>query len=93
MPTYDVVFIVSDLDYREFDATNEYSTKHRAFAIKDYVNQTSFALNFGADVVKTLNHYLNVPYTLPKLDHSVIPGISCDRTYIKCKMIFNSDGT
>lgn len=78
MSTYTVVFVVSDLDYREFHATNEYLTKHRAFAIKDYVNQTSYALNFGANVIKALDNYLNVPYVLTKLDHIALPGIECD---------------
>lgn len=84
MSTYTVVFVVSDLDSREFNVTNEHLTKHRAFAIKDYVNQTSYALNFGVNILKTLNDYLNVPYVLPKLDIIAIPGIpfeDCEGRY------------
>ena len=78
MSTYLVAFIVSDLDYREFNGTTSYLTKHRAFSVKDHVNQTSYALNLGVNVLKTLDQYLNVPNRFTKLDHSAIPGVFCD---------------
>lgn len=73
--TYTVAFIISDLDYTESNATNnEHSIKHRVFSIRDDLNQTLYALNLGMNVLQALEHYLQVPYVLEKMDQYPIPG-------------------
>lgn len=80
MSTYTLAWLVSDLDYREYETKNEpkNAIKHRIFAPKDDADQTSYALNLGVDVLKALENYFNVPYKLSKMDQTVVPGSTCD---------------
>lgn len=71
--TYLIAIIVSDFEYREFIATKENPTTQRVFTIKEYVNQTSYALTEAITILKAIENYLQVPFTLSKLDHASIP--------------------
>lgn len=73
MSTYLIAFIVSDFEYKEFIATKEFSTTQRVFTSKEYINQTSYSLVEGITILKAIENYLQVPFTLPKLDHAAIP--------------------
>lgn len=71
--TYLIAFIVSEFEYREFNATNGLPTTQRVFTSKDYINQTSYALIEGVTLLNAIGNYLQIPFVLQKLDHASIP--------------------
>lgn len=73
--TYLIAFIVSDFEYNEFIATNDFPTTQRIFTSKDYINQTSYSLVEAITTLKAIGNYLQFPFTLSKLDHAAIPDI------------------
>lgn len=73
MSTYLIAFIISDFNYREFNATNDYNTTQRIFTNIDHINQTSYALVEGITILKALENYLQIPFVLKKLDHAAMP--------------------
>lgn len=73
MSTYSIAFIISDFNYREFNATNDYTTTQRIFTHIDQINQTSYALVEGITILNALENYLQMPFVLNKLDHVAMP--------------------
>lgn len=66
---------MSDLRYSEIISTN---ITHRVFTAQKYINQTEFALSEGVTILKTIEDYLQIPFTLPKLDQAAIPDFSVE---------------
>lgn len=69
MSTYLVAFIVSNLQY--IASTN--ARRLRVFARPDELNSTVYALITGEQVINVFERYLQVNYTLPKMDQVAIP--------------------
>lgn len=78
MSTYLNAFLISDLAFKEFNSTNEYPIGQRAFATKEDVKHTTYALSLAANTLKVLHQYFDIPYELEKLDHVAVPNIDCD---------------
>lgn len=45
----------------------------RVFTHKSYLNQTNYALKEGEALLKAISDYVQVPYSLPKMDQAAIP--------------------
>lgn len=71
--TYLIAFIVSDFGYVEFNATDDNPTKQRVYANKDYVNQAEYALAEGVSILNAIAKYVQVPFSLEKMDQAAIP--------------------
>lgn len=71
MSTYLVAFIVSDFEYREKISANGF--KHRIYAQPNKIDRVQFALDKSDKILTALSNYLEVNYTLPKMDQAAIP--------------------
>lgn len=69
---YLIAFIVSDYTFTRINATDENNTTQRVFANKESIDQTSYALIEGIHILKAMENTLQVPFSLPKLDHASI---------------------
>lgn len=45
----------------------------RVFTHKSYLNQTNYALKEGEALLMAISDYVQVPYSLPKMDQAAIP--------------------
>lgn len=76
MSTYLVAIILTELSpvvtsYTSIDGRN---VTIRLWAREHLANQLEFALDFVPKVLVQLEEYLQIPYSLPKLDMITIPG-------------------
>lgn len=76
MQTYLLAFIVSDFSFTS--KTVEGYTPQRLFARPQAIRhfEGDFGLDTGIKVLTDLEHYLNVPYSLPKMDQVSIPDFA-----------------
>lgn len=70
MSTYLLAFVVSDYAYLE-DATVE--PKQRVYSQPPKIEDSRYALQAGVAIMKGLEDYLNVPYSISKMDQFGIP--------------------
>lgn len=85
MSTYLVAFIVSDLSNVSNGPTD---FPHRVFVQPKDLDSTEFALIHGEVILHSLENYLQMNYSLPKVDHVAVPDMFFDGeifipTYIK----------
>lgn len=74
MSTYLIAFAVTDFPFRA-NAANSI-VPMRAYAAPDRYERTQYALNEGEKAICVLSDYLQMPYTLPKLDMFFVSGIA-----------------
>lgn len=72
--TYLIAFFVSDYEYTEKVASDNNPYPQRVFTTKNKLHQTQYALNEGVNVLNAIENYLQVPYSLPKIDQTVVPN-------------------
>lgn len=70
MSTYLNAFVISDFPYRM--NTNEF--KHRVFARPSQIETTYLALRDGERLLQVIPQYLNISYSMPKMDQIAIPN-------------------
>lgn len=70
MSSYLIAFIISDYEYQQFNATNEFNTTQRVFTNKESIDQTSHALTESVQIVKAIENTVRIPFSLSKLDHT-----------------------
>lgn len=72
MSSYLVAFIVSDFG----NVTNTDNPKliQRVFTAKKNLDQTAYALDEGVKILDAIAKYLDVPYSLTKMDQAAIPN-------------------
>lgn len=78
MSTYTIAFVISDMDYTESNEMIGNSIRHRVFSTKSDISHTLYALNYGENILKLFEEYLQVPYGLSKMDQLVSPRITCN---------------
>lgn len=72
--TYLIAFIISDFKFVENSASS--NIRHRVYANPiDYQNG-QFSLGEGERLLNAIANYLNVPFTLPKMDQAAIPDFN-----------------
>lgn len=57
----------------ESKATDDNPTTQRVYANKDYVNQAKYALAEGVSILNAIAKYVQVPFSLEKMDQAAIP--------------------
>lgn len=73
MPTYLLAFIVSDYDFVEDAAATPIQ---RAYSEPPKKEDSRYVLKAGVDIMKKFEEYLNVKYSLPKMDQFAINQFS-----------------
>lgn len=73
--TYLVAFIVSDFKYKT-NTNGSDIFRHRTYATPAQVENTDFALHEGEKILNAISNYLNVPFTLPKMDQVGVPDFA-----------------
>lgn len=68
MSTYLLAFVISD-----FPSTDDLPENHRIFARPTAIDDTAFALKSSVLITKALEEYLQVDYTMAKMDQVAIP--------------------
>lgn len=74
MSTYLIAFIVSDFEFKEKIDAN--GLNHRIYSQPNKINSLKFALNKSVVVLPALRKYLEVDYTMPKIDHLATPAFT-----------------
>lgn len=75
MSTYLIAFIVSNFKYNEIPAgIAENPTIQRVYTSVNKLNQTTYALNEGVSLLNSISSYLDVPFSLKKMDQVAIPN-------------------
>lgn len=83
MSTYLIAFLVSDFEYKGNDASVPNTIPHRVFTDKDNLNQTAYALSEGEKILNAIAGYVNVSYSLPKMDQAAIPDFRAGGKRVK----------
>lgn len=74
MSTYLMAFIISDFSFKE--KVNENGFKHRVFAQPKEIENANYALADGEKILDALSDYLQVNFSLPKMDQAAIPDFA-----------------
>lgn len=80
MSTYLIAFVVSDFDYKK----DEKEIVYRVFSAPKDVNQTAYALEEGEAILNAIEKYVEVPFTMPKMDQVAIYGVPNFNSSGKC---------
>lgn len=73
--TYLIAYIVSDFE-SVTNANASTGFPHRVFARPNAINQTGLTLEAGEKILTAIETFLDVPFTLPKMDQAAIPDFS-----------------
>ena len=81
MSTYLLACILSELEYLEtsYRSINGRNITIKLWSDKEKFDQLDLAFHLVPKVMETLENYLNIPYTLPKLDMVAVPGYDAAR--------------
>ncbi|XP_059161761.1 uncharacterized protein LOC131944899 [Physella acuta] len=74
MSTYLLAFIICDFEYT-FNTTKN-NILYRAWAAKEAINQTTYALETGIKIITYFEEFFNVSFPLPKQDMIAIPDFA-----------------
>lgn len=74
-----IAFIISDFKAKQ---TVENGFTQRVFAAPNQFENGGFALENGHKILKAIADYLNVRYTLPKMDQAAIPDFRAGGKFI-----------
>lgn len=74
-PTYLNAFVVSDFPFRS-NTNNPNGVPHRIYAQPSLIESTALGLQDGERLLNALADYLQVNFSLPKMDQIAIPGKS-----------------
>lgn len=72
-PTYLVAFVVSDLPFRT-NNNNPSGFRYRVYAQPALIESTALAVRDGERLLNALADYVQVNFSLPKMDQIAIPG-------------------
>lgn len=64
----------SDYTFTEIKASEKNPYRQRVFTNKRFIYQTKFGLNEGMNVLNAIEKYLQVPFSLPKMDQAAVSG-------------------
>lgn len=70
--SYLIAFIVSDFAYKE--RWSQVGFRHRVLAKPNEIESATFAVNESEKILNGIGDYLQVNYTLPKMDSAAIPN-------------------
>lgn len=73
--SYLIAFIVSDFTSLSNNPSGN-TLPHRAFSRPNAVQQNKFILDNGVKILEAIQKYLNVPYSLPKMDQVALPDFA-----------------
>lgn len=71
--TYLIAFIVSDFVYKESVVSNTNPVRQRVYTNAQQINQTDYALSEGVKILNAIADYLDVKFSLSKMDQVAIP--------------------
>lgn len=72
--SYLIAFVVSDFLSKTSVDVN--GIPHRIFSQPNKINETDFALEAGENILSAISDYLNVSYSLPKMDQIGVPDFA-----------------
>lgn len=73
MSTYLIAFVVSDFANKS-STNNLNGFRHRVFAPPEKIDTADYGLEIGEKVLSELENYLQVNYSLPKMDQVALPS-------------------
>lgn len=81
MPTYLMAVVVTELDHLEtsYQSIDGRNVSIRIWTHSHKFDRLDFAVSMVPKVIRAFEEYLNVPYSLPKLDMIAIPGFEATR--------------
>lgn len=89
--TYLIAFLVSNFGYAEKNASDTNPTQQRVYTSKKNLDQTGYALDEGVLLLNTIADYLQVKFTLPKMDQAAIPDFSAGGFHFNSVILFTND--
>ena len=75
-PTYLIAYIVSDFEYVSNEANTAQDFPQRVYAQKNIVENGHFSVDTGFKILRRLEEYLQVNFSLPKMDQAAVPDFS-----------------
>lgn len=73
MSTYLIAFVISDFSNKS-NAGNTTALPHRVFSRPSEIESTLLALHDGERLLNAFGNYLQLNYSLPKMDQVAIPN-------------------
>lgn len=73
MSTYLIAFVVSDFPFK--GKVDRYGLKHRVFAKPTEIESAYFAVDKSVEILNAFSDYLQVNYSLPKMDQIAVPQL------------------
>lgn len=80
MPTYLVAYVVSNYKFST-NTVNPNEFAYRVYANPSKIESTQLALDTGVNVINAFQEYLQVNYTMPKMDQVAVPDFLIGGTY------------
>lgn len=75
MSTYLITFVVSDFKFTT-NTNNPNVFRYRVYSEPSQIENTQLALKSGERLLNALGNYLDVNFTLPKMDQIAIPKLA-----------------
>ncbi|XP_031633026.1 aminopeptidase N-like [Contarinia nasturtii] len=72
--TYLIAFVVSKFKYTEITDGSGNATLQRVYTSSNKLSQTSYSLTEGVSILNAIANYLDVPFSLKKMDQVAIPN-------------------
>ncbi|XP_055315275.1 aminopeptidase N-like [Sitodiplosis mosellana] len=92
--TYLIAFIISDFPYKE--SWSKAGFRHRVFAKPQEMDSATFGVYEGEKILDAISDYLQVNFTLPKMDQAAIPQFAAGAmenwglvTYRETALLYN----
>lgn len=85
--TYLIAFLVSDFSHKE--SWSKTGFRHRVFAKPKEIESGIFAVHESEKILNAIGDYVQINFTLPKMDSAAIPDFKAGGKLNRCTNIYN----